>query len=117
AVLRAEVEPVTQAGLGVFLPRWQGVVEHEAAGPGPTERSGATRRTARRRARLRGVDGLARAVEQLAGAVLPASALETLVLPARIDDYTPAMLDELTSAGEVVWAGHGPLAARDGLVS
>lgn len=97
AALRAEVEPVPPAALGVFLPRWQGI----ARGGG----------------RLRGTDGLLRCVEQLAGAVVPASALETLVLPARVADYSPAMLDELTAAGEVLWAGHGALAARDGLVS
>ncbi|WP_298459654.1 DEAD/DEAH box helicase [uncultured Cellulomonas sp.] len=93
AALRAEVEPVDQGALGIFLPRWQGV------------------------GRLRGVDGLARAIEQLAGSVMPASALESLVLPARVVDYVPAMLDELTAAGEVVWAGHGELAAHDGMVS
>jgi len=93
AALRAEVEPVDQQGLGVFLPRWQGV------------------------GRLRGVEGLARAIEQLAGVAVPASALETHVLPARVRDYSPAMLDELTAAGEVIWAGHAPLAARDGMVS
>lgn len=99
AALRAEVEPVPPAALGVFLPRWQGVTA--AGGP----------------ARLRGLDGLVRAVEQLGGAVLPASALESLVLPARVADYDPRLLDELTAAGEVLWAGHGPLAAHDGLIS
>ncbi len=29
--------------------------------------------------------------------------------PARVADYSPAHLDELTSAGEVLWAGHGSL--------
>ncbi|GGB97473.1 Lhr family helicase [Cellulomonas carbonis] len=105
AALRAEVEPVPARALGVFLPRWQGVASRTEPRGG---RSGG---------RLRGVDGLLRAVEQLSGAALPASALETLVLPARVPDYDPAMLDELTSAGEVLWAGSGPLAARDGLVS
>nr|WP_216648390.1 ATP-dependent helicase [Isoptericola chiayiensis] len=98
AALRAEVEPVEPEALGVFLPRWQG-----ADGSG-----------------LRGTDGLLRAVEQLAGATLPASALETLVLPARVTDYSPALLDELTTTGEVLWAGHGPPTAAgtgDGLVS
>ncbi|HEY0187135.1 MAG TPA: DEAD/DEAH box helicase [Cellulomonas sp.] len=99
AALRSEVEPVPQRALGRFLPAWQ----HATGRPGP--------------AALRGLDGLARAVEQLAGAVLPASALETLVLPARITDYSPALLDELTAAGEVLWAGHGTLPGSDGLVS
>ena len=32
-------------------------------------------------------------------------------------DYEPAFLDELTAAGEVVWAGHGALPGTDGWVS
>jgi ATP-dependent Lhr-like helicase len=48
-----------------------------------------------------------RAVEQLAGVPIPAVALESLVLPARVVDYSPALLDELTLAGDVVWAGAG----------
>ncbi|WHP17508.1 DEAD/DEAH box helicase [Cellulomonas sp. ES6] len=102
AALRSEVEPVPQVALGRFLPAWQHATAR-ADRPAP----GA----------LRGVDGLARAVEQLAGAVVPASALESLVLPARVADYSPALLDELTAAGEVLWAGHGTLPGRDGLVS
>ena len=66
---------------------------------------------------LRGVDGVLRAVEQLQGAVLPASALEQLVLPSRVADYTPAMLDELTVSGDVVWAGRGALPGNDGWVA
>lgn len=102
AALRQEVEPVTARDLARFLPAWQSV-----AAPGTAGRSSA----------LRGVDGLLRAVEQLAGARVPASALESLVLPARVTDYSPAMLDELTAAGEVLWVGHGPLAGGDGWVS
>ncbi len=83
----------------------------------PGSRSWPPRRATRTGHALRGVDGLARVVEQLAGYPVPASALETLVLPARVVDYAPAMLDELTAAGEVLWAGHASLAARDGLVS
>jgi ATP-dependent Lhr-like helicase len=66
---------------------------------------------------VRGAEGVLRAVEQLAGAVLPASALETLVLPSRVPGYTPALLDELTAAGEVVWSGHGSLPGDDGWVA
>jgi ATP-dependent Lhr-like helicase len=102
AALRAEVEPVPQRDLAAFLPAWQGV--------GAGVRAGS-------RVGLRGVDGVARVVEQLAGAVLPASGLESLVLPDRVDGYTPALLDELTAAGEVVWAGHGALPGDDGWVS
>ncbi|MDN5768545.1 MAG: ATP-dependent helicase, partial [Humibacillus sp.] len=94
AALRHEVEPVDQADLARFLPQWQGV------GGGQ-----------------RGREGLLRAVEQLTGAVVPASALETLVLPARVADYRPSLLDEVMSAGEVVWRGHGSLPGDDGWVS
>jgi ATP-dependent Lhr-like helicase len=96
AALRREVEPVPQQVLARFLPEWQGV--------------GGTRRA-------RGVEGLARVVEQLAGVPVPASALENLVLPARIADYSAAMLDELTSAGEVLWAGAGSLGRTDGWIA
>ncbi|GHH74286.1 Lhr family helicase [Promicromonospora soli] len=98
AALRAEVEPVEQEALGAFLPRWQNVST----------------------GLLRGPDGLVQAIEQLAGAAVPASALETLVLPARVTDYSPALLDELTVAGEVLWSGHSRLPGSgggDGLVS
>ncbi|WP_029288836.1 ATP-dependent helicase [Cellulomonas sp. HZM] len=105
AALRSQVEPVDPATLGVFLPRWHGV----------RPVTGAVRSSAG--SALRGVDGVARVVEQLAGYPVPASALEQLVLPARVADYSPAMLDELTAAGEVLWAGHSALAGHDGLVS
>jgi ATP-dependent Lhr-like helicase len=67
--------------------------------------------------RLRGLDGVVTVVEQLAGCAVPASALESLVLPSRLADYQPALLDELTATGEVLWAGHGALPGSDGWVS
>jgi ATP-dependent Lhr-like helicase len=94
AALRHEAEPVEPVALGRFLPAWQHV--------------GGS---------LRGVDGVLRAVEQLGGCAVPASALERLVLPARVAGYSPAWLDELTTGGEVVWAGHGSLPGTDGWVS
>lgn len=97
ARLRAEVEPVDPEALGRFLPHWQGVTRTKGA--------------------LRGVDGVVAAVEQLAGCPVPASALESLVLPARVRDYSPAFLDELTATGEVLWAGHGALPGDDGWIS
>ena len=95
AKLRKEVEPVPPDALARFLPQWQGV-----SGP-----------------RTRGTDALLRAVEQLQGASVPASALETLVLPSRVTGYSPALLDELTASGEVLWAGQGSLPGNDGWVS
>jgi ATP-dependent Lhr-like helicase len=108
ARLRHEVEPVDPRVLGRFLPAWQHVSGQHLNGMA----SGTGRRTV-----LRGVDGVLSAVEQLAGAPVPASALEPLVLAARVSDYEPAMLDELTAAGEVLWAGHGGLPGNDGWVS
>ncbi|MCV2488412.1 ATP-dependent helicase [Geodermatophilus sp. YIM 151500] len=94
ARLRQEVEPVPVGALARFTPSWQSVGS-----------------------RLRGPDGVLAVVEQLAGALVPASALESLVLPARVRDYAPGMLDELTSAGEVLWAGAGGLPGGDGWIS
>ncbi|MFF8773842.1 ATP-dependent helicase [Kitasatospora sp. NPDC015120] len=95
AALRQEVEPVPPRALAAFLPQWQHLAGH----------------------RLRGPDGLLRVVEQLQGTALPASALEKLVLPARLADYSPGLLDELMAAGEVGWAGAGALPGKDGWIS
>jgi ATP-dependent Lhr-like helicase len=100
ARLRQEVEPVEPEALGRFLAAWQ----HVAVGEG-------------RRGGLRGVDGVLTAVDQLAGCPVPASALEPLVLGGRVRDYEPSYLDELTAAGEVLWAGHASLPGSDGWVS
>jgi ATP-dependent Lhr-like helicase len=97
ARLRKEAEPVPPQVLGRFLPAWHGI--------GPPGRAG-------RRAADAGT--VLEAVERLAGALVPASGLETLVLPGRVPGYSPAMLDELTAAGEVVWAGAGTVGSGDG---
>jgi len=102
ARLRAEVEPVEPRALGRFLPAWQGVQTTPAG-----DRRGRMRRAP-------GAEDVLGVVEQLAGAPLPASAVESLILPARLPGYTPALLDELTAAGEVSWTGCGPLAGSDG---
>ncbi|MDH2425155.1 ATP-dependent helicase [Sphaerisporangium sp. TRM90804] len=96
ARLRKEVEPVPPEALAAFSPAWHGI-------------------TAGRQAR--GMDALVHAIEQLQGAAVPASALETLVLPSRVAGYEPALLDELTASGEVVWAGQGSLPGGDGWVA
>ncbi|MFF5793149.1 ATP-dependent helicase [Paeniglutamicibacter sp. NPDC012692] len=94
AALRAEVEPVDQPTFARFLPAWQGI------GQG-----------------LSGVDGVLAVVEQLAGVPVPASAVESFVLPVRVRNYAPGMLDELMSAGEVLVSGAGALAGTDGWVA
>jgi ATP-dependent helicase Lhr and Lhr-like helicase len=48
---------------------------------------------------------------------VPASALERLVLPGRVADYSPAYLDELCASGEVLWAGCGSISGSDGWVT
>ncbi len=98
ARLRQEIEPVEPGALARFLSAWQWVGQQGGGRP-------------------RGVDGVLTVVGQLAGCPLPASALESLVLSARVSDYEPSYLDELTSTGEVLWAGHGTLPGTDGWVS
>ncbi len=105
ARLRKEVEPVEPAVLARFLSVWQHV-DGGSAGVGSRGRRG-----------LRGVDGVISAIDQLAGCPVPASALEPLILASRVSDYEPSYLDELTAAGEVMWAGHGALPGSDGWVS
>jgi len=101
AKLRKEVEPVPAQVLAAFLPAWQHA--------GQVRAPGSSGRSAR-------VDAVYEAVEQLAGVAVPASALETLVLPGRVPGYAAALLDELTSAGDIVWSGAGGLPGGDGWV-
>jgi ATP-dependent Lhr-like helicase len=91
ARLRKEIEPVEQRTLARLFTRWQGVVQPR-----------------------RGLDALLDVIENLQGAPLPASLLETEILPARVAGYKPADLDTLIAAGEVVWVGFEPLGERDG---
>ncbi len=109
ARLRAEVEPVEQAVLGRFLPAWHGIGSWDTRqdGSGPARRLRSTPTS----------DDVLGAVEQLAGAPVPASALESLLLPARLPGYSPALLDELTTSGEVTWTGCGSLAGGDGWIA
>lgn len=92
---RAQTRPVSQSAYGRFAPAWLNVAP---VGVTPA---------------LRGADGVFAAVEQLAGVRLPASAWESWILPSRVGDYRPEMLDELTSSGEVAIVGAGKAGARD----
>ncbi|MGH3794454.1 MAG: ATP-dependent helicase [Pseudonocardiaceae bacterium] len=115
ARLRAEVAPVEQTALGRFLPAWHGILPQDRT----SQRGGGRERTSPAR-RLRSAptpDDVLSAVEQLAGAPVPASALESLVLPARLPGYSPALLDELTTSGEVTWTGCGSLTRGDGWIA
>jgi ATP-dependent Lhr-like helicase len=93
AKLRAQVAPVGAAAFAAFLPRWHGLDQPR-----------------------RGVGALRDAIGRLEGVALPFSELEARILPARILDYHPRMLDELGAAGELVWVGAGALGTKDGRV-
>ena len=93
ARLRKEIEPVEQRTLARLFTRWQGVVQPR-----------------------RGLDALLDVIENLQGARLPASILETEILPARLLGYKPTDLDTLIAAGEVVWVGMDPIGERDGRI-
>ncbi|WP_448856308.1 ATP-dependent helicase [Corynebacterium camporealensis] len=95
AAARAATEPVSGATFARFLPDWQQVAPIGKRPP------------------LRGVDGVFSVLEQLAGVRLPASAWESLVLPSRVGDYSPTMLDELCTNGEILIVGAGKAGAAD----
>ncbi|MBE3010130.1 DEAD/DEAH box helicase [Microbispora sp. NEAU-D428] len=99
----------TPSGRGGQRPAWQeDPARHEGWHAGPVRQEG--------QGSARAMDALITAIERLQGAAIPASALESLVLPARVPGYSPALLDELTSSGEVVWVGQGSLPGGDGWV-
>ena len=80
--LRKEIEPVTAADFMRFLFIWQRAdPEH----------------------RVRGVAGLAEVLGKLQGFEIPAGAWERQVLPARVEGYSPTLLDQLCLSGDVVW--------------
>ena len=93
ARLRKQIEPVSYTALARFLPTWQSITN-----------------------RRRGLDGLLDVVEQLQGIALPASTLEQEILPARVDNFKVSDLDELCSAGEIVWRGFDKSGPGDGRV-
>ncbi len=78
--LRKEIEPVAPRDLMRFLFRWQRVDE-KAHGP----------------------EGLRKVLETLDGASAPAASWEEDVLPARVEDYESAWLDQLCLSGQVEW--------------
>jgi ATP-dependent Lhr-like helicase len=97
AAFRKEVEPVAPEVLARFTAAWHGI---GSFGP-----------------RVATPDALLSIVEQLGGAPLPGSMLESRILPARLADYSPALLDQLGASGEVVWCGAGPLGSSDGWIA
>lgn len=135
AALREEIEPVSAQVYGVFLPSWQNVrslsvrvaqtlpeasaygaffpsrraatvVGERVAPLSPTAENGAENATENSAS---ATEDLLTAIDQLAGVRVPASALETLILPARVPGYQPHMLDELMASGRVFFTGAGQL--------
>lgn len=94
ARLRREVEPVEQDALGRFAIVWHGIDSPE-----------------------RGQAAVLDAIAKLEGAFVPASDLETRILPARVAKYDPRDLDALLGSGAVMWMGGGALGPRDGRIA
>jgi ATP-dependent Lhr-like helicase len=88
--LRREIEPVEPRDFVRFLFEWQRVAPE---------------------ARVEGADAVANIVAQLEGFEAPAAAWETEILPARVNEYDPAWLDDLSRAGRVVWTRIAPFTA------
>jgi ATP-dependent Lhr-like helicase len=97
AHLRREVEPAARDRFARFLPSWQNVDAHRAAGAGP--------------------DRLRDALVPLQGVALTPKVWEGDVLPRRLGAYSPTWLDELCTSGELVWVGAGSLGRNDGRVA
>jgi ATP-dependent Lhr-like helicase len=97
AALRKEIEPADQRALAAFLPSWQGVDRHPAAGAG--------------------IDRLREVLVALQGLALPAEVWERDVLPRRVGAYSPTWLDGLCASGEIVWVGAGSLGRSTGRVA
>ncbi|HUI19836.1 MAG TPA: DEAD/DEAH box helicase [Methylocella sp.] len=89
--LRAEIEPVSPRDFLRFLLAWQRLTP-------------ATR--------MEGPDALQMIVEQLEGFEAPAGAWETEILPARLENYDPAWLDDQCLAGRIAWARLRPINER-----
>ena len=97
AHLRREVEAAPRERFARFLPSWQNVDAHRAAGAGP--------------------DRLREALVPLQGVALTPKVWEQDVLPRRLGAYSPTWLDELCTSGEVVWIGAGARGRNDGRVA
>ena len=94
ARLRGEVEAVDGPTLARFLSRWHGVDTPQ-----------------------KGLAHLEQVLQQLEGMPLSYRELERTILPARVKDFHPRMLDKLGAMGVIVWVGRGALGRRDGRVA
>ncbi|MFL6181548.1 MAG: helicase-related protein, partial [Actinomycetes bacterium] len=99
ALAQQSIEPVVAERMATFLPGWQRITS--------ASKTSALSSTA-------GVDAVYQVVDQLAGALAPASEWERSILPARVPGYRTEWLDELTASGDVIWYGSGALPSDDG---
>ncbi|MGB2712321.1 MAG: DEAD/DEAH box helicase, partial [Conexibacter sp.] len=107
AALREEIEPTEQQALQRFAISWHGIdrhahsAEHAEGGRMPLDA---------------GADRLRELLTPLQGIALTPETWENDVLPRRLGRYQRAWLDQLCSAGELVWVGAGS-AGRGGRVA
>jgi ATP-dependent Lhr-like helicase len=94
ARLRKEIEPAEPGLFARFETHWQGVLQ-----------------------RRRGLDALLDTIDSLQGAPLPASLLESQILPARLGRYSPGDLDTLIASGEITWCGFDSIGEHDGRIA
>ena len=95
AALRAQVEPVSTAAYGRFLPAWQQV--------GSTHNSG--------------VDGLGARDRSVGGRADSGVGGRAVGVRAAGPRLPTAMLDELLASGEVTWSGAGQIGGGDGWIA
>lgn len=81
---RKQVQPVSPAAFMNFLFEWQGIDDPR-----------------------QGIDSLESVLRQLEGFSLPAIAWEKSILPCRLSDYLPTMLDQLCASGRISWLNRG----------
>lgn len=91
---RQQIEAVEHRQFAAFLADWQFITKPR-----------------------RGFEGLYDVVEQLQGAPLAASVLETEILPARLEGYRVGQIDELFVSGELIWRGLESVGSSDGRIA
>ncbi len=92
--LRSQISPVGGDVFARFLVDWHGI---------DTGRRGDSR--------------LEEVIDLLEGLPLSFAELERSILPARVPDFEPRMLDERGAQGQLVWVGSRALGERDGRVA
>jgi ATP-dependent helicase Lhr and Lhr-like helicase len=85
-LLRSSVEPCSDAEFVAFRLKWNGIGEASARS---------------------GIDGVRSTLEQMSGLAFTPELWERAILPARVADYRPELLDLLCMSGEFAWVA-GP---------